>query len=108
VVEGNVAGLAQYRVEYSFMAADMDVTCPDSQNKTIDLTIIGIDLDVDSDNTVAASDFAPDRDANEETIEDDPALTGRIIRVNTDDDDGDGITDLGDGYNLDCSDGTCA
>lgn len=58
------------------------------------VTVIGVDLDVDSDNN---NEFkSPDRSAAEDEIEDDTNKPGKIIVVNDDDSDADGIPDFAD------------
>ncbi len=61
-----------------------------------------LDLDVDSDNNNALN--APDRNDDEDKIEDDDTKPGKYVMVNDDDNDnggdGDGIPDFADGYNL--------
>ncbi len=69
--------------------------------KVATVTAVAPDLDVNSDNTNGVSDYAPYRDAIEESIEDDPNLPGKYISVNDDDDDEDNILDSADGQNLD-------
>ncbi len=64
--------------------------------------VVGIlDLDVDSDNDATAPDFGPQRTSGEDAIEDRTDLPGRIVWVNSNDNDGDHVADFGDGYNLD-------
>ena len=63
-------------------------------------TVIRVDLDVDSDNSNATAPFGPQRDQAEDDIEDDVDRPGRYVQVNDDDDDQDGVVDLGDGFNL--------
>ncbi len=62
--------------------------------------VVKIDADVDSDNTKTAAPFGPDGSIDEDRIEDSADLPGRIILVNDDDDDNDGVVDYGDGYDL--------
>lgn len=64
------------------------------------LTVVQIDADVDSDNTKTEAPFGPDGSIEEDRIEDRDDLPGRIVLVNDDDDDNDGVVDYGDGYNL--------
>jgi hypothetical protein len=54
------------------------------------------DLDIDSDNNNAFD--APDRNTTEDSIEDDPTKPGKILGVNDDDGDSDGIPDYADGF----------
>jgi hypothetical protein len=70
------------------------------------VTVVTVDVDVDSDNTNNVSDFGPQRNQTEESIEDDPLLPGKYVTVNDDSDDRDVISDYGDGYNLDGMAGT--
>jgi len=53
-----------------------------------------IDLDIDSDNNNAFN--APARSDEEEDIQDDPSLPGKIIAVNNQDIDDDGVPDYAD------------
>jgi cysteine-rich repeat protein len=64
-------------------------------------TVIQCDLDVDSNNDSKAADFAPQRDNAEDLLELDRSKLGRVVAVNHDDDDKDGVEDYLDGYNLD-------
>ena len=64
-----------------------------------------LDLDVDSDNDNGFG--APERDENEDDIEDvegDPVHPGKLIPANNDDKDNDGIPDFADGYGLNLTD----
>jgi hypothetical protein len=66
------------------------------------VTCVRIDLDVDSDNTNGFE--LPARTDYEDQIEDaasKPELPGKFVQVNDNDDDGDGIPDFADGFNLD-------
>jgi hypothetical protein len=56
-------------------------------------------IDIDSDNTNGFGD--PDRSLAEERIENDPTKPGKILAVNDNDDDGDGIPDFADGFDWD-------
>jgi hypothetical protein len=56
----------------------------------------GIDLDIDSDNTRDPNQF-PERNGNEDSIEDDPNLPGKLIPLNDDDDDGNAVPDKDQG-----------
>jgi len=56
-----------------------------------------VDMDVDSDNDA----LAPDETDAEDAIEAEYDLPGRYVVVNNDDDDGDGIPDFADGFDLD-------
>ncbi|HPD16003.1 MAG TPA: hypothetical protein PLE19_13705 [Planctomycetota bacterium] len=70
------------------------------------VTCARIDLDVDSDNTNGYG--LPSRSDYEDQIEDAahrPELPGKLIAVNDNDDDGDGIPDFADGFNADGSQG---
>ena len=65
-----------------------------------------VDLDVDSDNDDALN--PPERDANEDQIEDigdDPQHPGKFVCVNDGDEDGDGIPGFADGFDWDGSAG---
>jgi hypothetical protein len=57
-----------------------------------------VDLDIDSDNDNDLS--LPTRSAAEENIEDVADSPGKIVPVNDDDSDSDGVPDFADGYNL--------
>jgi hypothetical protein len=75
----------------------------DGTRKRLDgilVKIVQIDVDVDSDNTKTEAPFGPDGSIEEDRIEDRDDLPGRIVLVNDDDDDNDGVVDYGDGYNL--------
>ncbi|HVT87415.1 MAG TPA: Calx-beta domain-containing protein [Tepidisphaeraceae bacterium] len=56
------------------------------------------EIDMDSDNN--DGNRLPSRTDAEEQIEDDPTKPGKIISVNDDDTDGDGIPDFADGFSL--------
>jgi hypothetical protein len=56
-------------------------------------------IDIDSDNTNGFDD--PDRTPEEDRIEDDATKPGKILAVNDNDDDGDGIPDFADGFDWD-------
>lgn len=71
---------------------------------TVRFTIIQTDADVDSDNNNGTD--APDRNADEDSIEsqydyEEPTYPGKVLAVNDDDTDGDGIPDFADGFNFD-------
>lgn len=65
------------------------------------------DLDIDSDNNNGFDPNFPrsSQDNAEDQIEDDDAKPGKILVVNTDDTDGDGIPDFADGFDRDGSPG---
>ncbi len=83
---------------------------PDPDPPPADMSISGIqllylvfhysalDLDVDSDNSNDAPDYGPDRTTEEEDIEE--AEPGRLVPLNADDDDNDGVIDSADPNNL--------
>jgi hypothetical protein len=101
VAVGDTAGTMTLMLEYTYPFNMMDITCPMAEFNTITVTVIpSVDLDIDSDNTNAVADFGPDRNDAEEMIEDMAGMTGRIVKINSDDDDNDMIPDLGDGFNL--------
>ncbi|HVT87417.1 MAG TPA: hypothetical protein VHD56_01080 [Tepidisphaeraceae bacterium] len=78
---------------------DGDATANFTDVDAVRLTGKEYDLvDVDSDNNNGFD--PPDRNDSEEQIEDDPYKPGKIIAVNDDDTDGDGIPDYVDGYSL--------
>jgi len=56
-------------------------------------------IDIDSDNTNGFDD--PDGTPQEDRIEDDATKPGKILAVNDNDDDGDGIPDFADGFDWD-------
>jgi hypothetical protein len=56
-------------------------------------------IDIDSDNTNGFDD--PDGTPEEDRIEDDATKPGKILAVNDNDDDGDGIPDFADGFDWD-------
>lgn len=60
---------------------------------------IRVDLSIDSANRLGFD--VPEDQDDEEAIEDDPALPGKVIIINNGDSDGDGIPDFADGFNLD-------
>ncbi len=65
----------------------------------IRLSVVDVDLDIDSDNTDAFN--APERNAKEDQLEDNPTKPGRYVLTNGSDKDEDGVIDFADGYNLD-------
>jgi hypothetical protein len=71
------------------------------RSDTVKATVIRVDIDVDSDNTSNAPDFAPQRDAAEDDIEDHDDKPGKYVMANVDDNDHDGVIDYFDGYNRD-------
>ena len=74
------------------------VACSDA----VRATVVGVDLDIDSDNTNGCE--APDRSAAEDQIEhrvSGSTYPGKFVPVNADDDDGDGIPDFADGFDWD-------
>ncbi|MBN1512255.1 MAG: RHS repeat protein, partial [Phycisphaerae bacterium] len=73
----------------------------DSCVDKLKLTVDTLDADVDSDNTSGAYDFPPGRTDYEDQIEADPTHPGRLVPLNDDDDDGDGIFDWDDGSDRD-------
>jgi hypothetical protein len=91
-------------------SVDRDVILKWSFNGETDeirLTIVpvGVDIDVDSDNNNGTG--LPDESAYEDSVEVDDLsvvppiiVPGKVIPVNDDDDDGDGIIDYLDGFNL--------
>ncbi len=91
-----IEGLEPGPVDLELTFAKGGLTCTDK----VRLSVIQVDLDVDSDNTQTVSDFPPDRDDHEDGIEDQPDRPGRVIPVNSDDDD-ECIVDFADGYNVD-------
>lgn len=73
-----------------------------SHMDAVRVTCARLDLDVDSDNTNGYD--APSRSDYEDQIEDAawrPELPGKLIAVNDNDDDGDGIPDFADGFDAD-------
>ena len=66
------------------------------------LSVLGADLDIDSDNNNGTAN--PDHNAYEDQIEDiadDPDYPGKYLDVNGNDDDNDGVPDFADGFDLD-------
>jgi hypothetical protein len=57
-----------------------------------------LDLDVDSDNTAGLG--MPERDLPEDRVENKPDELGKVVALNEDDSDLDGVPDYADGYNL--------
>ncbi len=68
---------------------------------TVTIHVVQADLDIDSDNNDGRQ--APQRSEQEEQLEDELGVTGKLIDVNCDDADHDGIPDFADGYDLDAS-----
>jgi len=69
---------------------------------SVRFTVVEVDLDVDSDNSNGLE--PPDRSSDEDDVEniaDDPDHPGKIVQVNDDDADGDGIPDYADGFDRD-------
>jgi len=95
-VEGLLPSMALRDVELKALYTGQNGPCEDH----LKLTVIQVDLDVDSDNNNAMADFGPQRTQGEEDIEDKNNLPGRIVWVNNNDDDRDNVADFGDGYNL--------
>ena len=62
----------------------------------VHLRSVAIDLDVDSDNTSVPPSYRPQRDRTEDSLEDQPDATGRILTCSTGDADADGIPDYAD------------
>ncbi|MBI4717416.1 MAG: hypothetical protein HY763_06405 [Planctomycetes bacterium] len=83
--------------DYNRGVLDVALTTEGAQS-AIRYLLFVVDLDVDSDNTVSAPDFAPERTKEEEHIEDASTKPGRSICVNADDDDADGVPDAVDGW----------
>jgi RHS repeat-associated protein len=65
----------------------------------VNLTVSGVDLDIDSDNNNSYG--LPGNTREEELLEDDATKPGKIVYVNDNDTDADGIIDNVDGYNRD-------
>lgn len=63
------------------------------------VTVVAVDLDIDSDNNDGFD--PPARSIDEDNMEDDATKPGRILLVNSNDDDADGIPDLADGFDYD-------
>ena len=70
-----------------------------SATDSVAVTVGQVHLSVDSQNTLGLS--PPDHSAGEEAIKDDPALPGKLIKINSDDKNHDHIAAYVDGYNLD-------
>ena len=93
-----------FYVEGISLAQESQLTFAYSQNgeseeDTITIHVVQTDLDVDSDNDNQLS--LPDRSADEEDLENKWRLTGKIVEVNSDDSDHDGVPDFFDGYDWD-------
>ncbi len=74
---------------------------------TVAFTVVESDLDIDSDNDNGTG--APERDSEEDGNEDKqgaPEHPGKYLALNDGDDDGDGIPDFADGFDLDGAAGT--
>ena len=71
---------------------------PDLPHRMLYVTVIGVDLDIDSDNNNGFSD--PDRNAVEEALEDEPGHPGKALAINHLDLDKDGIPDFADGFDI--------
>ncbi|MGD9873839.1 MAG: tetratricopeptide repeat protein [Kiritimatiellia bacterium] len=68
---------------------------------TVKFSIIRVDVDIDSDNNNGFGTFPQSwAEDHYEDIEGDPNRLGKIMVVNDNDDDGDGIPDFADGYDL--------
>ena len=92
------AGVASFEVEIS---TDYGIIAKDR----VKVSVIRVDLDIDSDNDEGFG--APDRDlVLEDAIEDDSTKPGKLVCVNDDDSDGDGIPDYADGFDWDGASGT--
>ncbi|MCA9298817.1 MAG: hypothetical protein KDA28_07110, partial [Phycisphaerales bacterium] len=74
--------------------------CNDARQRHAFITVAPVDLDIDTDNDDGLDLPGPGGD----DVEADPDRLGKIIVSNTGDDDGDGIPDFADGFDLDPSD----
>ncbi len=76
---------------------------PDDGRNAVDdavtIHVVAVDIDIDSDNSNGLD--VPDRSTTEEQLEDTYKVTGKRIRINSDDVDRDGIPDFVDGFDLD-------
>lgn len=63
------------------------------------IVALGIDLDVDSDNNNGFG--FPDHSDEEDEVEDDPGVPGKLFAVNNGNTDYDSVPDFADGFNLD-------
>jgi len=93
---GNI-GTGTVRFVARGIVIDPDHSLIDSTNVAI--SVGGLDLDIDSDNNSGFSE--PDRSIVEELLELDTNAPGKLIYLNDDDSDGDGIPDYADGFNWD-------
>jgi hypothetical protein len=91
-VEGILPGEAQMFLEFWHNGHKL-------YEDQVNFTVVQIDADVDSDNTVTTQPYAPDESIEEDRIEERTGEPGRFVLVNDDDDDLDGILDYDDGYN---------
>jgi len=87
-----VEGIDPGPVEVTMHAAILNSNC--SMEDNVLFTVVQADLDIDSDNDNGTN--PPERNYEEDKIEEDANHYGKLIAVNDDDDDGDGIIDLDD------------
>lgn len=90
-------GIATFTLSFT----DSGTSNPSNSQDQAKLTGVAVDLDVDSDNNNGFDPAFPRSfvDNAEDAIEDDETKPGKIIVVNDNDDDGDGIPDFADGFN---------
>jgi hypothetical protein len=70
----------------------------DEPHRSLYVTVLKVDLDIDSDNNNALDD--PDRSPIEESLEDEPGHPGKALAINHLDRDKDGIPDFADGFDI--------
>jgi RHS repeat-associated protein len=80
------------------IVATLTPTSGSSSSDTVNLTVGAADLDVDSDNNNLYD--LPAGSRQEEKLEDVSSAPGKIVYVNDNDNDSDGVTDNVDGYDL--------
>ncbi len=94
-VEGIDSSSAWRDVNLRLRLTATDISAED----TIALTVTGVDLDIDSDNTNGLE--WCDRSLAEEMMEDKAGNPGKFIVVNKNDDDGNGVPNFADGFRSD-------
>jgi len=98
---GNI-GTGTVRFVARGIVIDPDHSLSDSTH--VPISVGGVDLDIDSDNNNEME--PPDRTLLEELLEVAPDVPGKLMMVNDEDLDGDGIPEYADGFNRDDQAGT--